>query len=458
MRLKRSVLNIAIPMAAILIGVLGWRYGGMSGAEPLSGESATLVRGNNQLALDLLGELGGENSDNLFFSPFSISTSLAMLSAGAGGITQAEIQQVLHCDQLAPEQVVAMGGALQRRLTAQPIGGTGQLLIGNALWVEKGFPLAPVYRQQIERHFEGHAWQVNFAGNSAAATQRINRWVADATEGRIDELFRPGDLDQSTALVLTNAVFFKDQWTHGFDVAHTQAGNFYVDSRQAVEVPFMRNKDEYPCGGHEDFTIVELPYKSKRQSMVILLPDEVDGLPDLERTLLGVDGLHQLETWLANLKQKEVTLHLPKWSMSARTNLGEMLRSLGMATVFDAVRADFSPMLAPGHPNSPPLVVDKVIHEARLEVDEQGTVAAAATGIAMTRASLTIGSDLRVDRPFLLLIRDTRTGAILFLGRVTDPTGGASSQRSLPIPQEYSPKQTPEPARSVPAVERAPAD
>jgi len=370
-----------------------------------------VVRGNNAFALDLYQELRGEEG-NLFFSPYSISLALAMAYAGARGETAAEIAQALHFT--LPQEVLHRAlGTLNLILTLFPPAGV-ELDIANAFWGQLGHPFLQGYIDLLSRDYGAEIHLLDFRNTPDACREHINAWVSEKTQGKIEELLPPGSVGPETRLVLTDAIYFQGAWEYAFDSWRTREGPFHLLDGSHVQVPLMHLEDvylPYAEGRIEGvrYQAVELPYTQEELSMVILLP-ALAGFRTFERAL----DAERLEGILRELRSWEVHLVMPKFSFSSGFSLRETLSGLGMPHAFSP-EADFSGMDGTRH-----LWLDQVYHKAFIKVDEWGTEAATATGGVIV---LALSMEVHVDHPFMFLIRDRETGAILFLGRVLNPAG-----------------------------------
>ncbi len=374
-----------------------------------AGDQTRLVAGNTRFALELYDQLRKEDG-NLFFSPFSLSTALAMTYAGARENTAAEMARVLHFE-LAPERLHPAFAELQRKLDVSQDKDAGyRLHVANALWPQEGYAFLPEFFELCRTHYRAGLQTVDYAGATEEARQTINRWVEQRTEDKIKELLKPGILTPLTTLVLTNAIYFKGDWAAQFDPDKTQDAPFTLLDGKQVSVPLMNQTGEFGYAEDADVQVLELPYAGEALSMVVLLPREPDGLPALEKSL----DARKLADWLAKLRPRTVRVALPRFKMTSEFQLNEVLQAMGMRDAF--AEADFS-----GMTGARDLFIGAVVHKAFVDVNEEGTEAAAATAVVMLRSSLP--PPFRADHPFLFLIRDTRSGSILFLGRVINPTG-----------------------------------
>ncbi|MFH1465392.1 MAG: serpin family protein [Pseudomonadota bacterium] len=373
---------------------------------PLTPEEAVALReGDAAFALDLYRNLAARGPGNVFISPVSISLALAMTRAGARGETAAEMDRALHLD-LPQERLNPAFGALQASLAAE---GPWTLAIANRLWGQQGFGFEAPFLE-LTRVFYGAGIEGLDFGAPEAARQTINAWVSEHTAGHIPELIPEGLLDSSTTLVLTNAVWFKGTWKEPFDPAKTAPGPFTTAGGAQVEVPFMRQEAHARWGQTDDATLLVMPYTGDRLELLLALPHADDGLPALEAGLSPA----ALAAWEDALHPAKVAILLPRFTLSTDYELSEPLAALGMPLAFGG-GADFS-----GITKATSLFISAVVHKAWIGVDEQGTEAAAATAVAMTRSAGPRPS-FRADHPFMFLIRDTETGAILFMGRYCEP-------------------------------------
>jgi serpin B len=379
--------------------------------EEISALLDTVVKGNSSFALDLYNRLRKQEG-NLFFSPYSISTALAMTYAGAGGQTATEMAKVLHFT-LEQERLHPTFAALMADLNASEQQGY-QIAVANRLWGQKSYGFSDRFLKTTQNDYGGGLQEVDFAGATEQTRRTINSWVAKKTEDKIQDLIAPGMISAKTTLVLTNAIYFKGAWFSPFDPEKTKDEPFHVTSTQQISVPMMSKTEQYGWADFGSLQVLELPYgqgeeTSEELSMVILLPKQVDGLAKLEQQLTPKN----LERWLSSLKREQmVAVWLPKFNLTSEFELSKVLANMGMPDAF-SLQADFSAMTG-----KKGLFISKMIHKAFVEVNEEGTEAAASTAVGMTRGA---NKKFRADRPFVFLIRDNRSGSILFLGRVLNP-------------------------------------
>jgi serpin B len=407
-----------------IIPLLSLMIGSPPGAR--SDQLQSLVDGNTAFGLDLYGQLAA-TPGNLFFSPYSISTCLAMLYAGARGNTEKQMAQALEfgTDQ---QQFASAYGELQRQLEAAQTQKSIELDLANALWTQEGYPFLPAFLETAEGQYQANVSQVDFIHEFDAVRDEINRWVAQETKDKIQNILPPGSLDALTRLVLANAIYFKGAWTMSFEETNTVTQPFYVSSTEQVDTPLMHQ----PVGGvydrvkynymeTGDFQALELPYGSNQlASMVILLPRQVDGYGQIEEQLSPAF----LSSTLALMQEQNVEIFLPRFTLAPPLlYLNNTLAEMGMPDAFTPGVADFS-----GLDGTTWLYITFVLHKAWGEVNEAGTEAAAATvgGGGVPTGGGEAGPPpppvFRADHPFIFFIRDTQSGSLLFLGRLADPS------------------------------------
>jgi serine protease inhibitor len=368
----------------------------------------TLTSANTKTAIDLYHQLAA-TPGNVFFSPYSISTALSMAAAGARGETLTQMLAVLH-DQLPPAELHRATNALNLALLApRPTGGANgnplELELANSEWSQTGFHIEPTFLDVLAREYGAALNTVDFARDPSGSTAQVNAWVDSNTKHRIARLF--DFLDPATRLVLVNAVHFKASWLRPFDANATRDSPFTTATGSTVSVPFMHGEVTGSSATGDGWVAADLPYLGDA-SMTVIVPD-AGQFTQFERALDAT----RLAGILGALEPSDVTLALPKLQLKDHADLGSALANLGMTDAFH--NADFS-----GITGNRALTISQVVHEATVTVDEQGTEAAAATGIGFLTSAVR-PLTLSVDRPYLFLIRDTKTGSILFLGRVTNP-------------------------------------
>ncbi|KPJ51062.1 MAG: hypothetical protein AMJ41_00345 [candidate division Zixibacteria bacterium DG_27] len=368
-----------------------------------------VVKGNNAFALDLYAQLKKEQG-NLFFSPFSISTALGMTYAGARGNTERQMAEVLHFE-LGQEGLHPAFRELFMELNSRPGGRRYELSVANALWGQKGYRFLEEFRELVRKNYGGGLNQVDFVKARETARRTINTWVEGETRGKITDLLKPGIINSWTRLVLTNAIYFKGYWASRFKEELTQEAPFTLVTGGKVNVPMMHLNGEFRYMEMDDLQALELPYLGGDLSMVVFLPKETDGIRNFEPSLTA----GSLKKWLVRFREQEVLVALPKFKMTCDFRLDQALKSMGMTDAFE--EADFS-----GMTGRKELFIAAVVHKAFVEVNEEGTEAAAATAVVMEKGAVGQRPPVfRADHPFLFLIRDLRSNSILFLGRVMDP-------------------------------------
>ena len=375
----------------------------------IAGDAAAIVASNNQFAVDVLHK---QNTDNVIFSPFSISTALAMLDAGAAGQTDSELRTALHFT-LPGAQTHAAYGALLASLDTGRSYGAYQLATADRLFGQQGFPFTATYLDTTKTDYQAELMPLDFESAPDTARGTVNQWVATQTDNKIPQLFPQGSITSDTRLVLANAIVFKGQWDAQFDPAKTQTGNFHVAGGADVSAPLMHANRTLATARITGGQLGVFPFRGKDIALVVMLPDAPDGLPQLEASLTG-DAISQAVAAAAPLGEA-IDVTLPKFSFEQDQSLNALLQSLGVVTAFDPTAADFS-----GIDGMRDLFVQSAIHDAVITVDEEGAEAAAATGISVGTNALP--PSFTADHSFAFAIFDNVTGSILFLGHVADPT------------------------------------
>lgn len=384
---------------------------GMSADAKESSNSEALVEGNTAFALNLYSKLK-ETEGNLFFSPYSISTALALTYAGARENTEKQMAEAL-CFTLDQKRLHPAFASLEARLKAIQEKGDVQLSVANALWPQKDYVFLEDFLELIKKNYGATITPLNYKIDHEAARITINKWVEQKTNDKIKELIKRGILDPLVRLVLTNAIYFKGNWADRFDKNLTEDAMFHLLPGKSIKIPMMNQKQKFGYAEHENLQILELPYVGEELSMLVLLPKKIDGLTELENKLTA----DNLKKWTRYLGEREVRVFLPKFEMTSSFRLDKTLASMGMPDAF-SMNADFS-----GMDETKKLNISAVIHKAFIAVDEQGTEAAAATGVAIGVKSLPRPAPVfRADHPFMFLIRENISNSILFFGRVIDPT------------------------------------
>jgi len=388
------------------------------GSGTIAGSPSTedLVRGGNIFAVELYGMVSSDEAPgNVFFSPISISSALAMTYAGARGETALQMDRVMHYG-TPPEGIAEVYGTFMSSLGSGRAAAAGDgepltLSVANGLWVQEGFDLLGDFTREMEDSFDAAVENLDFEDDEEGARRRINGWVAEKTMDRITDLIPPGLLAPETRVVLTNAVYFKASWDKPFEESLTGDGRFLLRDGGAVEVPMMRQTDYFDFAATEGCRAVELPYAGGSASMLIILPDD-----DILEFQEGLDA-DLVRTIRDRMSMVNLALTMPRFEYSATIQLGPVLRSMGMEAPFTG-GADFS-----GFTGGPDLYISEVIHKAFVKVDESGTEAAAATAVVMNFTAMPVQpEEMNINRPFIFLIMDSETEAVLFMGRVMDPS------------------------------------
>lgn len=387
-----------------------------------------VVKGGNDFALELYAKLAEQQEGNMFFSPYSISTALAMTYAGAHGRTETQMADVLHFPTAASTQTGAKPPSgstrdhkqfhstfctITKSLNARGEKGAYELIVANALWSQKGYGFLRKFLELIEASYGGKLNEVDFINAAESARQRINAWVEEKTKGKIKDLIAKGVLSSMTRLVLTNAIYFKGNWASQFQEEQTRDAPFTLLDGEKIVVPMMNQTGEFKYMERGDFQVLELPYVDEELSMIIFLPKKFDGLGELEKTLTN----ENLSKWMAKTHKQKVIVSIPKFKMTSQFALAEVLMSMGMTDAF-STNADFS-----GMNGKRDLFISAVIHKAYVDVNEEGTEAAAATAVVVGVTSVPPEPTpvFRADHPFVFVIRDNQSESILFIGRVAKP-------------------------------------
>ena len=365
----------------------------------------------NAFAGDLYARLRAEKG-NVFFSPYSISTALAMTSTGAKGETLSQMQKVLHLPADAG-QVDSRFAGLMAALSGKDRG--YQLTTANAIWAQRGFPWRDSFKERVAKYGAGLR-DADFATKPDAERLAVNAWVEKETRDKIKELLKPGTVDSDTRMVLANAIYFKGDWAEQFDKRMTKPAPFTSTDGTKKDSSLMYRKGTFPLYQTDGLQVLSLPYKGKDLSMIVALPAKADGLPAVESTMTD----KVVAKWVAGMAPtSDVQVYLPKFKAETEYSLGKTLIEMGMSDAFGG-KADFGNMYS----GNDRLCISLVVHKAFVEVNEEGTEAAAATGVVMKRLAAPVNPKpiiFRADHPFVFAIYHNATGAILFLGRVERP-------------------------------------
>ena len=382
---------------------------------PVDDTSATqagiqsVVEANNQFAFDVYEELNKTETGNIFYSPYSISTALAMTYEGAKGQTASEMQSVFHF----PESSILRPNIAAIYNDINSGSAEYELKTGNALWAQYDYAFLQDYTDRVEQYYGGKVTNLDFVNETEASRQTINTYIEQQTNDKIKNLIPKGVLGALTRLVLTNAIYFKGTWEWEFEKSKTYDEDFYITSTNSVQTPMMHmspEKARFNYADLDDVQVLELPYKGNKLSMLIVLPKE-----ELADITLTTETIAEYKLQMQETDMDSITL--PKFEFDSKYFMADTLTALGMPTAFSS-NADFS-----GMDGTRDLFISEVIHQAYVKVDEEGTEAAAATAVVMNEIAMSMPTNIfRANHPFLFTIQDNETGNILFMGRVTDPT------------------------------------
>jgi serpin B len=373
-----------------------------------------MAKGIDQFGVDLYGHLPA--AENVFFSPASISTAFGMAYVGARGNTADQIARVMHFDG-PPDKVGAEAGELLKSWNGGDEQRTYELAVANAMWGQRTFPFSPEFGLMVNKDYGAALHLLDF-GQPEPARLEINRWVEEQTKGKITNLIPQGGVTPATRLVLTNAVYFKSAWDQPFNKGGTKSGPFKLGGGKTADVSMMHQMGHFHLLKADGMSAIEMPYGHGQLSMIVVLPDEVDGLGAIEKSLTS----DNLNSWISRLQAQRaegLMVSFPKFKMTRELTLGQILGSMGMTQVFGG-GADFSGMVAPDSHER--IVLSEAFHKAYVDVNEEGTEAAAATGLVMRATAMQMmNGSFTADHPFMFVIRDNQSSAILFMGRVANP-------------------------------------
>lgn len=369
--------------------------------------------GNSKFGLNLYNRIKKEISGNIIMSPFSVSSVMAMVTGGANGETQAQLLKGMQF----PAEVDKLKTGYSALLPTLHTDGNITLETANSAFIQAGLKLTESYQKELANLFATEFKSADFGGAAAAAAKMINGWVEEKTRQKIKDLIKEDMLSPEVKMVLVNAIYFKGDWARQFDKKSTQEEDFFVAEGKTVKAKLMFKEEKFNTTEHLGANIVELPYKGDRISMYVVCPKEKFGLAKLEDDISGniEEFLHKLER--KGMEERKVQLWLPSFKLECSIQMTDHLKQLGMPIPF-STGADFS-----GMTGSRDLFLSQVFQKAFIEVNEEGSEAAAATaGIMMLRSMPLPSPEIRLDHPFLFFLRDRLTGMVLFQGRVTDPT------------------------------------
>jgi serpin B len=288
-----------------------------------------------------------------------------------------------------------------------------ELNTANGLWVQLDYPILDEYHNRLTGFYGAEARQINLAGEPEESRFIINDWVENQTKGKIVDLFPEDSFNELTRLVLTNAVYFKGEWRYKFEPHETKQRSFYLTPNNTIQVDTMHlDEKKFNYIKNDEAQIIELPYANSSLSMIVILP--------CNRTLTELESeitMEKIETWVNSMHKQLMEIYLPKYSYESKSTMNQILSDMGMPTAFDPYAANLTGINPDGD-----LFVSKVVHQAFIEVNEEGAEAAAATGVVIELQCAIICEQFKADHPFMYLIMDKDTGSILFMGRVVDPS------------------------------------
>ncbi len=371
-----------------------------------------LAHATAAFALDLYQAVGkGKDDQNIFFSPISLNTALSMVLLGAKGNTADQMKSTLKLQEFVDSDIHATFSDLHNVLQ------TGAksayiMRVANRLFASKNYSLLTEYLDATKESYKTESALLDFAGDSEGSRKTINKWVEEQTNNKIQDLIPDGVISVLTTIILVNAVYFKGDWQEKFDSKHTMKSPFFLNKTEKVEVDLMFREDTFMVGYNQEMgcQVLELPYVNNELSMVLIIPKqfrlaELEGKLDADKLMALTNDLHKMKAMA----------YVPKFKLTDQLKLSDTLKSLGMTEAFDETKADLSGIDGTQH-----LHISEVIHKSYIEVNEEGSEAAAASAVTISLNCLP--PEFRADRPFIFLIRDKRSGVILFMGRVANPT------------------------------------
>ncbi|WP_135605638.1 serpin family protein [Methanococcoides sp. NM1] len=372
---------------------------------------------NNAFAFDMYSMVKNED-ENIFFSPYSIFTAMAICYDGAEGSTKEQISNVFYYSLSKP---VLEESSKEMIDTINSANDEYDLKTANALWIRKNYPLNEQFAHNLKIYYGGNATNVDFRNEPEKSQDIINEWVSTNTNGKIKDLISDGTINSDTAMIITNAIYFKGKWINEFDIENTQKELFYNSSsnEEGTLIDMMYTRQYFNYGESEDAKIVELPYKGNDLCMYIVLPEK-NNIGDFEN-IFRLSDYNKLKSSMES--EKDVRIWLPKFKFDTKTELSDTLRNMGIVDAFTN-NANFSSIYDSQKVSGDyVLSIDEVVHQAFIEVNEEGTEAAAATAIEAVDSAPMPGQimEFKADHPFMFFIEDKRTGCILFVGKVENP-------------------------------------
>ena len=375
----------------------------------------------NEFTLDVYKNLASKDNENMFMSPSSVMVVMAMVHAGARGNTESQMKKTLKLERLEQKEIHASFGEFVKSMKKENDNFT--LTMANKLYPHVDKMILDEYVKFVGKHFLTEMQMLDYSSNPEACRLEINKWVEEETKNKIKDLLAPGTITDLTALVVVNAIYFKGDWADKFDAKDTRKQSFHVTASKTIQVDMMfKNFEKIKYGHieHLDCSVLELPYKGGELSMMTLLPNKQDGLSSMEKKLTAND----LRSIGSFLRPTNVDVSLPKFKLESTFKLNDCLIELGMPDLFHMNLADLS-----GMSKTEQLYVSHVVHKAYVDVNEEGTEAAAATAAGIMLCSMPYIQTFMADHPFLFIILDNRNGVPLFIGRVVAPPGGEIVQQ-----------------------------
>ncbi len=364
---------------------------------------------NNMFAFAFLSKVSQQDKGNIFFSPYSISNAFSMVYEGARSTTASEMQSVFHFmqDDTSRKNYVSQVNSELSNPSQQY-----KLNVANALWIQNDYPVLQSYTDTLKQYYAANATNLDLKNDSENSRKIINTWVENKTNHKIVDLLPEGSINKDTRVVLTNAIYFKGNWTNQFEASDTSNQNFTISQDNIVKVPMMTKTSSFPYFEDSSMQALKMSYQGGHLSMIVLLPKDND-LSSLVNSL-SVEKLHQLNN---NMTTESVSAYIPKFTLDTKYTLNDYLSSMGMPSAFSPADADFT-----GITGNKYLSISTAVHQAFVKVDEKGTEAAAATGAVAQATSLMLAKDVfKADHPFVFIIYDDQTGLILFIGQVVNP-------------------------------------
>lgn len=408
-------------IVSLLIGVLafstvGCGTGGNNSSLEISGDVDfgnddynSIISANNGLGFSLLKEAEPDSDGNIFISPFSLFMALSMTYNGADDVTMEEMAAALGVTGMDAEQLNKANASLMSILHSHAK--EVEINVANSIWINQRYHFQDDFSQSVQDYYNAKIEEINVSDSESVKT--INNWVKDATNGKIEDIVE-APLNPDTVSILINAIYFKGDWLYQFDKKQTEERSFYLGDGKEKKVPLMRLSKELSYLENEDFQAVSLPYKGEKISMKVFLPKNDTTLDELQNMLTNENW----EKWLELFNKKEGTVLLPKFKLEYETELNDTLKKLGMESAFHE-GADFTKMIV----EPDPIWIDKVKQKTYIDVNEEGTEAAAVTSVEIVTESAATDPPfyMEVNKPFFIALTDDETGAILFMGKISNP-------------------------------------